>query len=494
MNDRSPWLVALGTANLLFLVAAAFLVRGRLERIESRIDGVEAKKEPRRDAPPRSATGPTRGGAVEGSATDGDAAAPPAAGGATDAEVLKRLAKLSDDAYDYYDRLAADVHEIKRTGKQVDANVRRMKSFLTAPGQPAGEWALFPADKPLTPEATEIYRRDAAGWGVKVEEGRVEVRGFLNMSPWTTMPIEYFVTRWPEAGHETLLHVLGPAPVDDALTPDRLKGLVTSIYKGLVLAGFKQGAHSRLDPPAPGEPDRPRWVAPTGDVVYVGVRYQLRGEVHVARATDWVIDPSTRAVLPEDAFRFTGSLRQDDHDSGDEQLTAEAGGIVVSVYNDPNAVLEIALASNLDNRYQYHHARIPKPALLRMKDGALLDCVRDRAANALTVTAREHDGKRTPLETAPVLVTRKAEGGEPEEVPFQKTADGWRVVHPSMAKGDWRVRLGRGEAAVESTGYEPLYVDLILSKTPIVPQGDGAKDVPVDLPADLPSGTGKPPK
>jgi hypothetical protein len=129
-----------------------------------------------------------------------------------------------------------------------------------------------------------------------------------------------------------------------------------------------------------------------------------------------------------------------------------------------------------------------------MKDGSLLDCVRDRAANALTVVAREHDGKRAPLETAPVLLTRKAEGGDLEEVPFQKTADGWRVTHPSMAKGDWRVRLGRGETAVESTAYAPLYVDLIFSKTPIVPQGDGTKDVPVDLPADLPAGTGKPPK
>lgn len=468
MNDRSPWLVALGTANLLFLAAAAFLVRGRLDHIETRLGRLEPKPVP--------------------------APAKDAAAGAPDAGLVQRLQKLSDDAYDYYDRLAADVHEIKRSTKQIDANVRRMKSFLTAPGQPAGEWALFPADKPLTPEATEIYRRDAAGWGVKVEEGRVEVRGFLNMSPWTTMPIEYFVTRWPEAGHETLLHVLGPAPLDDTLTPDRLKGLVTSIYKGLALAGFAQGTHSRLDPPGPGDPDKPRWIPPTGDVVYVGVRYQLRGEVHVARATDWVIDPSTRAVLPEDAFRFTGSLRQDDHESGDEQLTAEAGGIVVSVYNDPNAVLEIAVPSNVENRYQYHHARIPKPALLRMKDGTLLDCVRDRAANALTITAVEREGRRTPLETAPVLVTRAAEGGAPEEVAFTKTADGWRVVHPSMAKGDWRVRLGTGAAAVESTGYEPLYVDLIFSKTPIVPQGDGAKDVPVELPSEMPVGSGKPEK
>lgn len=64
MNDRSPWLVALGTANLLFLVAAAFLVRGRLERIESRIDGVETRGEAARGRPPRPAgdgTGATRG-------------------------------------------------------------------------------------------------------------------------------------------------------------------------------------------------------------------------------------------------------------------------------------------------------------------------------------------------------------------------------------------------------------------------------------------------
>lgn len=482
-NDKNSWLVALGTANLLFLLAAALLVRGRLEALERRVGPGEAAARPpaTESPPPRSGRAPADppGGGAAGGTVGNDVV-----------EIRKALAKLSDDTYDYYDRLAADVHEIKRTLKQVDANVRRVRHAMVAPGSPAGEWALFPADQPLTPEALDIYRRDAAGWGVRVEDGRVEVRGFLNMSPWTTMPIEYFVTRFPEAGHETLLHVVGPAAFGEA-SAERLKGLVTSIYKGLVLAGFKQGQHSRFDPPAPGEPDRPRWVPPTGDTVYVGVRYSLRGEVHVARATDWVIDPSTRAVLPEDAFRFTGSLRQDDFHSGDEQLSAEAGGLVVSVYNDPNAILEIAVPSNVENRYQYHHARIPKPALLRMSDGSLLDCVRDRAKHALTVTAVEREGTRGPVTSAPVLLARDPGDGRALEIPFTKTEEGWRVSHPSMAKGDWRVRVGTGEAAVESKGYEPLWVDLIFSKTPIVPSGDGAKDAPVTLPEEIPTGTGQ---
>ena len=44
---------------------------------------------------------------------------------------------------------------------------------------------------------------------------------------------------------------------------------------------------------------------------------------------------------------------------------------------------------------------------------------------------------------------------------------------------------------VESVGFQPLYLDLIFSKTPIVVQGDGALPVlPPELPADMPTGTG----
>lgn len=466
MTDRSPWLVALSTANLLFLVAAAFLVRGRLESVDARLESLEHRAattpKPKPERPDAGASG----------------------------DLATRLQKLSDDAYTYYSELASDLHETKRTVKTIHATTKRIQQQLAAPGSPVGSWSLLPVGTP-TAEGLAAYQRDAANAGVKVLPGRVEVRGFLNMSPWTTMPIEYFVTRFPVSGHETLLHVVGPATLD-RLEESDLKGLVTAIYKGFVAAGFQQGSPSRLDPPAPGDKEqRPRWVAPTGDVVYVGVRYMLGGKLHVARATDWVIDPSTRSVLPQDAFRFVGSQRDDDFETGDEMLTAEAGGLVVSVYGNPNALVEITLESNLQNRYQYHHARIPKPAVLVLADGrGHLEGTRDRARNALVLQALEKGGERRPIEKAPVLLGRGTDGA-PVEVPFTKVASGWEVVHAALAKGEWKVRVETPDGPTESTGFEPLYVDLLFSKTPIEPEGDGAAPMaPIVLPEDLPAGTG----
>jgi hypothetical protein len=325
---------------------------------------------------------------------------------------------------------------------------------------------------------------------VTVGPGQVVVRAVLNLSPWSTMPIEYFVTRWPESGHETLIHVVGPAPVDESLTGDRLKGLLTAVYKGMVAAGFAEGSGAALKPPAEGE-SRPRWEPPTGDVVHVGVRYELGGRVHVARATDWVVDPSTRSVLPPDAFRFTGSGRQEDFETGDEQLSAEASGILMSVYFSPNTLVEIAVPSNVDNAYQYNHLRIPKPARLALEGGGTLEAVRDRARSALRVLALARDGRRDPLPQAPVLVVR-GEDGNDREVPFARVEDGWEARDEALGKGDWHVRAVVEDRPRRTVGFEPFYLDLVLSKTPIVPEGDGAKPLePISLPEDIPTGTGR---
>ena len=59
------------------------------------------------------------------------------------------------------------------------------------------------------------------------------------------------------------------------------------------------------------------------------------------------------------------------------------------------------------------------------------------------------------------------------------------ATHEDLKTGyrDWRVRMEIDGKAVESAGWEPFYLDLILSKTPIVPEGDGAIPVePVQAP------------
>jgi len=470
--SRTAWIVGLTTATLAFLVAAAWFFRARLDGIEERL------------ARPATAARGTPGAGARGTSEE------PAAAPGTPEDLARKVQKLSDDSYDYYMDVARDLHEAKRTLKQLNSAVRRLQQQLAEPGMPSGSWALAEQGKPLTPEVLEAYRKDAEGWGVTVSPGQVVVRGILNLSPWSTMPIEYFVTRWPESGHETLIHVVGPAPVDEALTGDRLKGLLTAVYKGMVAAGFTEGSGASLKPPAPGE-SRPRWEPPTGDVVHVGVRYELGGRVHVARATDWVVDPSTKSVLPADAFRFTGSGRQEDFETGDEQLSAEASGILMSVYFSPNTLVEVAVPSNVENAYQYNHLRIPKPARLALEGGGTLDAVRDRARSALRVLALAREGRRELLAKAPLLVVR-GEDGNDREIPFERVEDGWEVRDEALGKGEWRVSAVVDGEARRTVGFEPFYMDLVLSKAPIVPEGEGAKPLEaIVLPEEIPTGTGR---
>lgn len=493
MSDRSPWSIALATANLTVLVAGAWLVGSRLDRLEQTTDRRVTALEGGRPGAGRSS-----GTDARSADRDGDKPEPPAG---TLASVEKRLTKLSDDSYDQYSEIMGDLHELKRTSKQLLSAVRGLAQAVAKPGQPIGAWTLAaPATATATPSAEVLaaYRDAAIAAGVKVEPGRVEVRGFLNMSPNAAMPIEYFVTRWPESGHETLVHVLGPAVMNEELSPERLRGVVTGLYKGLVAAGFVEGQNSGYE--AGQNPEKPTWVPPTGDTVYVGVRYSLHGKVHVARATDWVVDPAARSVLAPDCFRFAGSRRQEDFETGDEQLTSEAGGLVVSVYRNPTSMIEIAAPSNLNDNYRYNDARIPKPLIAIVgRHEAHLDLVRDRATGSLRALALERDGKSAPLSKAPVLLVKR-ESGTIDEIPFTKATDaeGGFVVKDEQLKTspDWRVRVELEGRPVETTGTDPLYVDLIFSKTPIIPEGDGAlplEPVTIETPPEAPAPKDAPP-
>ena len=276
--------------------------------------------------------------------------------------ILEKLQELSDDNYDTYNDLAQELVTLRRDMARMRGMIRRVIQGLGRSGGFEGLAPQLPKrGLELSADERQKLVAAAAEHGITVEPGRVTVRGFLNLSPNTSMPIEYFITRYPESSHETLVHIVGtkdPEVVNQ--NPwGALKGLATGLYKGLLAAGFREGQPGRPDPDA--DPKAPRWLLPTGDVVYVYVRYEMNGATHLVRATDWILDPTTGKPLPEDCFRFSGGIRVEDPDTGDEMLLAEARGLLVSVYPIAGPFIEVALESAASNNFTYNASRIPKP-------------------------------------------------------------------------------------------------------------------------------------
>lgn len=371
MNDKLT--LSFTVATFVAAIGVIHFLLGVQERLSDVERAVQQDAPFTRGRPPGTVP-PTRGAGGE---PDGDVSE-----GGTDAalvskdalakldHIIKRIQVIEDDSYDTYNEIAMDLLQIKKELGRVKGHVRRIIKGLGSSGSGAFAPDLPPADKPLDDEMRRKLTDQAAQLGVMVEEGKVTVRGFLNLAPNTTMPIEYFVARFPEASHETLVHIVGnKTPEQVNADPyGALSGLPTALYKGLLAAGFAQGRPGHPDPDS--NPRDPVWVLPTGETLYLYVRWEHEGTTHLARATDWIIDPSTKDVLPQDCLRFTGSMRFEDPETGDEALMTERSGLMVSVWPNRTALIEVALESAAANNYQYNFSRIPK-----VKEQLMLDLI-----------------------------------------------------------------------------------------------------------------------
>jgi len=350
--------LSFAVATFIAAIAALFFiseVRNRLTRVEREL---AAPASTSHAAPPATAASPAGDAPGEGQ--------PPSATG-TDRQkldwLIQKLDEVDTRVYEGIVDLEQTLYEIKRQVDTVQGVSRRVLDGLRQSGNFKGFVSSLPEPrKPLTIEQRKEYKAEAARFGFQVEEGRVTARGLLNGAQDKAYPIEYFMTRFPDAGHETLVHLMGKATIEEFKEPPfpDLTGLCTAFYKGLLAAGFQQGEGSHYERDPTGPDDVPPWVLATGDTVHVYVRWQEDGQTKLARASDWVIDPTTKSPLPEDCFRFTGSMRVEKRETGDEMLLAEGNGFLMSVYPDRSALIEVALASARNNNYIYNWSRLPK--------------------------------------------------------------------------------------------------------------------------------------
>ncbi len=344
-----------------FIAAVALMfflseVRGRLGEVERELAAVREAQPP----PPESGNAATLQG---GNESDGEVAPLDTKDPLVKLDwVVKKLEEVDENAYEYYNDIAQEQYQLKRDQGRLHGTVLRILRGLRSSGTfPGLEPDLPDKGAPVTTKMREKFKAEAEKFGLKVEDGLVTGRGLLNTSQDKAYPVEYFMTRFPDAGHETLVHLIGSARLEDFQAPPfpDLRGLPTALYKALLAAGFEEGASSRPDPAHEGDPRAP-WLMPTGDTVYLYVEYEEDGERKRIRATDWMADPDTKESLPHDCFRFTGSHRVEDRNTGDDVLVAELGGFLASVFTRRPALLEVALESAMKNNYQYRWDRLPK--------------------------------------------------------------------------------------------------------------------------------------
>lgn len=346
----------------LSLCLATFIAVGGglyvLSGVQSRLSALEARS-PCPAPTPRGPNAPARPTA------GGDGAAAPADDVLSKLDwLIERATEADSNHYDYYMDLSKSLYELGQTLKHMQHALLRMKEGMAAQGWIAPP--LPPRGVPLTVEQRTAALADAARFGIEVAPGRVTCRGFLNQ-PDPKMPIEYFATLFPEAGHETLVHFLGSQTIEEVRNRGRaaVQGLPTALYKALLVAGFEEGEPGHPGPEVDGKPRE--WELPTGDTVYLYVRHQAEGSEALSRATDWMLDPATEAVFPEDSFKFTGSFRGPNPETGEEMLGAEFVGLLISVQPMRSALLEVALQTAVKNNYRYNFDKIPRAA-----DGGVL--------------------------------------------------------------------------------------------------------------------------
>lgn len=271
--------------------------------------------------------------------------------------ILEMLTDMSDEDYEFQLSTVQDLHKFKMQLEALRSMMRRvLRSGNVASNLPAKGAAIDEATR-------RKFKDNAERFGVRVKDGEVRVKGFLNLRPDKKMPIEFFVARYPESSHETLVHIVGNRTPEDvqADPAGALRGLVTAVYQGLLAAGFEEGhpTHPEKDARELGADEEPSWVLATGDTVYVYIEWDEEGTLHRARATDLVLDPETGTTLPQDCFRFTGSLRVEDRNTAEEMVLAEGMGLIVSVWRNAGSLVEIALDAALRNDFQYNFPRIP---------------------------------------------------------------------------------------------------------------------------------------
>ena len=357
MNHR--WTLSILLATFLGVAALLFLVRG----LTARVVDLEAQlARPKSDSAANSnspATPESAPDSMDGDEpTDGNILENPDLAAKLN-WLIEKLEEVEDANYEADTDIQDTLFNLERNDAKIITRLRRLGGSKNIPE----------SGRALTNEERAAALAAAAAQGIDVKVGRVSIRAVLNAYSLrrhgTKYPFELLAARYPsEKDYETLILVVGNRTPEDLqqVRYAESKAATLALYMAMRAAGFLEGEGTRVDP-ASEDPKKPNILLASGDVVYMYARYKYKDKVYIERINDWLTDGETGEALPADAFRFTGSPRTEDSETGDQTVVAALTGTIASQYPNPRSLIEIAHRGALKVAVGFSAAAIPRPLI-----------------------------------------------------------------------------------------------------------------------------------
>jgi hypothetical protein len=217
--------------------------------------------------------------------------------------------------------------------------------------QPGAVGALEAAEvKQYTPEMRKEIAEKLADRGIRLEDDRVSVDGFIG--PGRAAPLEFFAVLRGGKEHEAVVIVTGSYGPEERLP----RGLAAGLNLACQALNLPRGAPTRWK-----EGGKP--VPASGEPVHVYVEWEKDGKTVRARAEDLVYNETEAAAMGKDSWIYVGSRFVRNIGTGQREFMAEITGSLAATFGSENSILSNrspeATDDNQANFFRGYTPRIP---------------------------------------------------------------------------------------------------------------------------------------